>query len=364
MIGIVGAGIGGLTAAVALRRVGLDVEVLERAPDVRPVGAGLTVQVNAMRMLAALGVADDVQAAGQAMLDGFIAQADGTRLAGMVVSEGWERPGVGVLRGRLSGILMDRLPEGTVQCGVAVAAVHDDGRIVDEQGVERHYDAVIGADGIHSIVRSCLFGPVPLRYAGYTCWRGVAPIPTRELVERWGAGTRFGSVPVGDGQTYWFATANVPEGGPDGPDPVAALLERYATYEPVVHELIRGADPILRHDLYDFAPIPRWTHGRVTLLGDAAHAMTPNMGQGACQAIEDAVVLADVLGRGGSLEDYEAARRPRARHFVERSWQMGRMAQWEHPVACWLRDQTMALTPTWVMARQLASTYGVDVPAI
>ena len=145
------------------------------------------------------------------------------------------------------------------------------------------------------------------------------------------------------------------------------LCERFAGFEPLVAELVRATDTVMRHDLFDFVPMDRWTQGRVTLLGDAAHAMTPNLGQGACQAIEDAVVLADSVSRLGVLEGlaaYEGVRKARARSFVQQSWRLGAVAQWSNPVACWARELGMAWTPASLMKRQLAATYGVDVPEL
>ncbi|MFT5681437.1 MAG: 2-polyprenyl-6-methoxyphenol hydroxylase-like FAD-dependent oxidoreductase [Myxococcota bacterium] len=368
MIGIVGAGPGGLTAAIALRQVGLEVEVLEQAETVRGAGAGLTLQVNAMRMLAAVGLAEAVSKAGYPMRSGCSARPDGTPLARLVLAGDGEQTGVGILRGTLSRILLGALPEGTVRCGVRVASVSTDGVVVDGVGVERRYDAVIGADGIHSAVRAAVFGDKPLRYAGYTCWRGIADHDGVDtLCERMGRGQRFGSVPMGGGKTYWFAVENAAPGGVDGADPVAELRARFAGFEPLVDALLAATPTVMRHDLYDLAPLKTWTAGRVTLLGDAAHAMTPNMGQGACQAIEDAVVLADAVARCGvvaGLGVYEARRKVRALSFVSRSWQLGAVAQWENPVACWLRDLGMAWTPAAVMRRQMAVVYGVAVPRL
>lgn len=367
MIGIVGAGPGGLTAAIALRRVGLEVEVLEQAERVRAAGAGLTLQLNAMRMLEALDLAEVVTKAGCPMRVGCSARPDGTPLVKMVLAEEGGLAGVGILRGRLSRILLEALPEGTVQCGVRAVSVSRDGVVVDAEGRERRYEAVIGADGIHSAVRTAVFGEKPLRYAGYTCWRGVAEHDgVDSLCERMGRGLRFGSVPMGDGKTYWFAVENAAPGGVDGEDPVAELRERFSGFEAVVDELLAATAVVMRHDLYDLAPLETWTDGRVALLGDAAHAMTPNLGQGACQAVEDAVVLADVVGRLGvdGLGVYEERRKARARGFVSRSWRLGAVAQWAHPVACWLRDVGMAWTPEVVMRRQMAGAYGVAVPRL
>ena len=367
MIGIVGAGPGGLTAAVALRSVGYEVEVLERAPEVRAVGAGITLQVNAMRMLEAVGMAEPMKAHGAVLQHGCIARADGSSLAGMSGLDAWSQPGVCIHRGVLAQVLLDALPAEVVRCGQRVEDVTPDGVVTLLGGETRTYDAVIGADGIHSAVRRGLFGEKPLRYAGYTCWRGIASVRCEALTERWGRGLRFGSVPLPDDQTYWFACENAPAGGTDGTDPIAELLERFADFEPAVHAQIRATEEVMRHDLYDLAPLDRWTRGRGTLLGDAAHAMTPNLGQGAGQAIEDAVVLAHVVQERGlpdALEVYEAQRRPRARRFVDQSWRMGQMAQWENGLATALRNLAMNATPGWVMARSMQDIYGVDVPAL
>ncbi|MEO0603337.1 MAG: FAD-dependent monooxygenase, partial [Myxococcota bacterium] len=347
-----------------------EVEVLERAPTVRPVGAGLTLQSNAMRMLDALGLGEAVEAAGWPLTNARVARTDGSTLASLV-GDPRARTGVAIHRGALSRLLVEALPEGVVHVGAGVTEVWPDGRVALADGTERRFDAVVGADGIHSVTRRCVVGgPSVLRYSGYTCWRGLAQIRAREgLAERWGRGRRFGTVPLGGpgAPTYWFATDNAPAGGVDGADPHAELIGRFAAFEPVVTDLIRSTPTILRHDLADLPPLRRWTRGRVTLLGDAAHPMTPNLGQGAGQAIEDAVWLAHTVSEHGlpeGLAAYEDARRPRATQFVRRSYRLGAVAQWSSPLACFVRDQAIALTPPALTRRSVARWLDVEVPRL
>ncbi|MEX1365988.1 MAG: FAD-dependent monooxygenase [Nannocystaceae bacterium] len=377
---VAGAGPGGLAAAVALHRVGIPVLLLERAPDVRAEGAGLTLQVNAMRMLAAIGMGELVAAAGEPLQMGAITTASGTVLSSMPLDDASERygaSGVAIHRGALARVLASALPAGILRCNSEATDVRADDEgvtVLLRDGTELRGRALVGADGIHSRVRASLWEQVPLRYAGYTCWRGVAPVarPLGEgaMSERWGRGLRFGIVPLSAHETYWFAVANAPPNGRDGDDVKSELRQRFAEFADPVPTLIdaTAAEAILRNDIVDIAPLPRWTKGRVALLGDAAHAMTPNMGQGACQAIEDAVVLAHCLCTQDdvavALVSYETRRKARAVRFVTRSRAFGRVGQWESAVARALRNTLTRLTPRSVMANAMDDVWRVDVPRL
>lgn len=376
---VAGGGPGGLVTAIALRRKGFDVRVLERAPELRVAGAGLTLQINAVRMLGALGLAPAVAAAGQRLTAGTLEQADGSVIQRMDLAGAAARfgeSGVAIHRGALADVLAGALPAGVVEYGAGVTDLRQDAdgvTAVLSDGREVRGAALVGADGIHSAVRRSLFGEVTPRYAGYTCWRGVAPptvsLPPGCTTERWGVGRRFGIVPLGAVGTYWFATNNTPAGGADPADVHGALAALFAGFADPVLALIAGtpAANILRNDIVDLPILPRWTEGRVTLLGDAAHAMTPNMGQGACQAIEDAVILADHLAKGradvpAALRAYEAARRDRVIGIVRQSERMGQVGQWENGLARGMRDLIFRSLPSSMMARSFDALYGVEVP--
>ncbi len=374
---VAGGGPGGLVAAIALARKGFDVRVFERHPELRAAGAGLALQINAMRMLAPLGLADAVTRAGATLSRGSVEKADGTVLQAMdlgALAARFEHAGVAIHRRALAEVLAGALPPGIVRYGAAVVDVRQDAdgvTAVLSDGEEVRGSVLVGADGIHSAVRRVLFGEVAPRYAGYTCWRGVAPssvpVPLNATTERWGSGRRFGIVPLGAAGTYWFATLNTPAGGVDPADVTASLRAVFADFADPVPALIDGTPTVLRNDIVDLPILPRWTTGRVTLLGDAAHAMTPNLGQGACQAIEDAVILADRLALAPSdlpagLAAYEAARRARVIGIVRQSERMGWLGQWENPLARGLRDLLFRMTPDTLMAGAVDDLYGVPVP--
>jgi 2-polyprenyl-6-methoxyphenol hydroxylase-like FAD-dependent oxidoreductase len=313
---VVGAGVGGLTAAVALARAGVDVEVVERAaaPDRILVGGGLHLWPNGMRALAHLGLAERVQAVGQTIerLDwyapehGILASADLAATARKVGA-----PSVGIRRADLLRVLLESV--GSVRFGVEV---HE---------LPREADVVVGADGLHSTVRRALVGEDALRAPGVLVCQGEASLPASSLVEVWAPGLRFGSYPVRGGLN-WIAFVRAADASELAPDPHAFLLRRTTGWTAPAHDVIAATPPagVTCAEVVAREPLERWTDGRVVLLGDAAHAMTPFTGQGACQAIEDAVVLAESL-RGepdvpAALRRYEARRLPRAHDLWQRSW--------------------------------------------
>jgi 2-polyprenyl-6-methoxyphenol hydroxylase-like FAD-dependent oxidoreductase len=244
----------------------------------------------------------------------------------------------------------------------------DGARAEFAEGSVARGDVVVGADGLHSVVRAGLHGPAPPAYSGYTAWRAVVPFDTRRVQgsETWGAGARFGMVPMSGNRVYWFATKNVLEGERQG-DEKAGLHDLFRGWHDPIGALIDAADPawILRNDIYDRPVLDRWGRGRVTLLGDAAHPMTPNLGQGACQALEDAVVLARCLQDqpevATALRAYETQRIPRANALVHRSRQVGRIGQVERRAAVWLRNTMVGLVSPRLQAKQLEAMIGYKV---
>jgi 2-polyprenyl-6-methoxyphenol hydroxylase-like FAD-dependent oxidoreductase len=357
---VVGGGIAGLSAGIAMRRTGHEVVVLERAPRIDPVGAGITLFANAMRALDRLGVGEAVAARGAAATRSAILTSDGRELT---------RVPADLLEGTIALHRADLQAElaaaaGEVRLGVEVTVVEqgDDAVIaVSADGREEQGDLLVGADGLSSIVRRAI-ADVSIRYAGYTAWRGVSSVPVGpgRLTESWGVGERFGLVDIGRGRTYWFATKNTPEGEPDEPGGrKAEILRRFSGWHEPIAAVAEATDDsaILRNDVYYLESLPRWSKGRVVLVGDAAHATTPGVGQGAAQAIEDAVVLAERLAGSGelatALAEYEAIRRPRAEAVLKMSRRADKAAQLASPLGWRLRNAIVRRLPERARRRQL-----------
>lgn len=347
---VVGGGIGGLAAAVALREAGWDPCVLERAPAVREVGAGIALWANGLRALRRLGLGPWLRALRAPHGPAVVRARDGTLLTRATADELRARHGetlVAVHRAALQGALLATLGERHVRTGAGCVRVWDDGRAAHAQladGTVVTADVLIGADGLHSVVRAALHGDAPPRDAGYTAWRAVIDHPPARALpgETMGHGARFGIVPLPDGRVYWFAVRSEPPDAGDE-DAKARLLHLFARWHAPIPELIAAtpAEAIIRTRIADRPPLRWWGRGRITLVGDAAHPMTPNLGQGACQALEDAVALADALRDArdpvAALRRYEARRRPRANAIVRRSRAVGAVGQWRHPLAVLLR---------------------------
>lgn len=355
---IVGGGIGGLSAAIALRQHGHRPVVLERAARLEPAGAGITLFANAMNALAELGVDKAISAAGSQAKTSEILSADGRVL--MTMASQLLEGAVAIHRADLHRVLMAAAPE--VRLGVEATSVDatPDGVVVraaDRSEVQG--DLVVGADGIWSLVRASIAPSAP-RYAGYTVWRGISPLVTDpgRLTETWGSGERFGLVDLGT-RTYWFATANLREGERDSPlGRKAALMQRFAGWHPPIEAVLEATpeEAILRNDTYFLDPLPRWSAGRTVLLGDAAHATTPGIGQGAAMAIEDGLVLARELSAatevGSALERYEVIRRPRAELVLKLSRRTDSAAQLTLPLAR-LRNLLVRRIPSRLQSSQL-----------
>jgi 2-polyprenyl-6-methoxyphenol hydroxylase-like FAD-dependent oxidoreductase len=363
---IVGGGIGGLTTAFALRRAGLEVVVLEKAGELREIGAGISIWVNAVEALERMGLADAVQAAGREEIEAEIRTSDGATLSRLPLGKRFGR-NVILTRSALQRVLLAALEEAGVpvrtgaecvgfkQDGFGVVAFLSDG---EERG-----DLLVGADGLNSVIRRRLFGDERPRYAGFTAWRGMVDLEHHdEAFEAWGRGSVFGLAGLGRGRFYWYATRNAPEGQADSQaGRKAELLERFGGWHEPVPAVILATEEaeILRHDIYDREPLKRWGEGRVTLLGDAAHPMIPNLGQGACQAIEDAAVLAECL-RGGTdvvraLRLYEGRRMGRTAWIARRSRLLGRVSQLENPLLCAARNAAVRAMPPRLQMRHLGA---------
>ncbi|WP_330465651.1 FAD-dependent monooxygenase [Streptomyces longwoodensis] len=379
---VAGGGIGGLTAAVALSRRGWRVTVCERAPALTGAGAGIVLAPNALRALDSIGLRTGAWA-GDAPLgpvglrtpDGaWLSRADSRALAA--------RHGLSscaVHRAVLIDALAGALPPGTVRLGVPVTGVHDAGGpvVVSTTAGDLRADVLVAADGLRSVLRAQLFPGHPgLRHAGEAGWRTVLPgagLPRPQAAETWGAGERFGVVPLVDGRIYVYATAVTgPAARPA--DHHAELTRRFGAWHDPIPALLDRLDPgtaepvgILHHDFHELAvPLPRFHAGRVALLGDAAHAMTPNLGQGGCQAVEDAVVLAHLLARDpdvpSALAAYTRARHRRTVRVSRRSRRIGELARLSHPLAVSLRNLAVRATPRAATVRPLDEVLGWQPP--
>jgi 2-polyprenyl-6-methoxyphenol hydroxylase-like FAD-dependent oxidoreductase len=220
-------------------------------------------------------------------------------------------------------------------------------------------------------VRETLLGAVPPRPAGQVAWRGICPRASAagdSGGESWGRGARFGFVPINDAEVYWYAVLDTPDAPPEQADQHAAIVERFGSWHRPIPEMLRSTDPkvVIRTELFDRVPTDTWGRGHVTLLGDAAHPMTPNLGQGGCQAIEDAWVLARELAREPSptgLRRYEALRQPRTKRFVEESWRFGEVSQSSNPVLIAVRNLAMRVVPQSLLDKSLAWSFDFDLDA-
>ena len=380
---VIGAGIGGLAAAAGLRVAGWDVTACERATSLEPVGVALALAPNGLRALDAIGAGDALRALAVPQELG-IRRCDGRWLmrstTGRMVSDRFGDPVILLPRAAVIDVLAARVPGGVLCLATEVTSVESGGkaaaRVATTAG-ELDADLVVAADGIGSASRSALFPGHPgLRYAGFTTWRLLTGPVTGQvpMAESWGRGTVFGVMPLSDGRVYCYAAAPADPGVRAG-DELPELVRLFGRWHEPIPGLLAIARPqdVLRHDVAELAaPLPSFHRGRAALLGDAAHPMTPNLGQGACQALEDAAVISWLAaGTGpdavtGMLARYTAARLPRTTDVVRWSRRAATVTTWASPPAVAFRNTVARLTgrlAPGAALRGLAAIYGWQPPA-
>jgi len=337
---VAGGGIGGLTAALCLHRAGHEVEIVERSREFGEVGAGVQVSPNAARVLDHLGLGERLDQVGIAPENIHIRRWEDDRLLldNPMADAAEERYGFrsyNLYRPDLIGLLAEATSDIPVRFGSKVVSAAADGSCVLDDGTTLHPDLLVGADGVHSAVRESVFGPETTRFSGYVAYRALVPaesvtdLPSVVTI-RVGPDRHIVTYFVGEGRRFLNIVGIVPETTWEveswtEPGELADLQAQFADWAPSVAEILgKVTKPVFRWALHDREELAAWTTPRVALLGDASHPMLPFMGQGACQAIEDGLVLANHLDQSPdlatALASDEAVRKPRTTRIQDSSW--------------------------------------------
>ncbi len=373
---IIGAGIGGLTTAIALAQKGISVKIYERANQIREAGAGIWIAPNGMKVFEKLGIVGDIVKAGHILRK--ISVVDLKYKPISVIDEknfkSEDTYGtVAIHRATLHRILSSYVPSENIYLNKNFKHYRQSEKSVTatfEDGTTREADFLINADGIRSNARMQMQSNLNLRYSGQTCWRFTTgfDLPESEendMYEVWAnsKGLRVGYSKINENQVYVFITNFENQGGRDKTETLkSGLLKLCEPFPSIIKNLIISANDreMLRTDLFDFKPILKWTDGRVALIGDAAHATTPNLGQGACQAIEDAFVIAEQLGSdkdiATSLSDFQSKRIKKATFITNTSWLFARMTNTSGFEKSLVKT-ILRLTPNFINNRQLNKIY-------
>lgn len=371
-ISIIGAGIGGLTLALFLKQKGCNVHLYESAEAIKPVGAGIVMANNAMQIYKHLGIHKKIEAAGNRISKMYITNGKYQELSAFELIDFEQKYGVSniaIHRADLQHILADAFGYENIHLSKRLSNItqNNDIKLMFTDGTIETCDYLIGADGLRSTVRTLTFGNSALRNAHQPCWRGVCdynlPIEKQHgAIEIWDKGKRFGYVKINERQVYWYALINEKDIQNTEPN----LAESFQHFGTEVQNIIAATDKtqIYKSDIVDLKPISTWHTNNICLLGDAAHATTPNLGQGACQAVEDAYVIARLIDTRISISDvfasYNKIRIKKAHKVVHTSWMLGKIAHLKNPVAVFFRDIFMRWTPQSVNKKQLAELFTLD----
>ncbi|QBQ42323.1 monooxygenase [Sphingobacterium psychroaquaticum] len=377
---IVGGGIAGLTAAIGLRKLGYEPIIYERTPVLKGIGAGFGLAANAMHAFDLLGLRQGVEKIGHFLSSYAILDQKGRVIAApdtAEIAKNFQQLNFAIHRADLHRFLIDQLPPETILLGKEALNLEQnkDGIVLhfaDGQKVEAEY--LLITDGVRSKLRQQLIPQSAPRYSGYTCWRAVidnTDINLKEGSETWGALGRFGMTPLVNDKIYWYACINASENNPTyAAYKIADLQRHFRSYHTDIQTLLKNTqdEQLLWNDIIDIKPLDTLAYNRVLLLGDAGHATTPNMGQGACQAIEDAVVLMDELKTNPAIETVfqhvNERRLHRTRYITNTSWQIGKVAQWENRNLIAVRNFFMRNLPARFMQSKLQQLLSEDFMTI
>lgn len=364
-ITIIGAGISGLTTAIALNKKGFEVEIFENTTVFKKAGSGINLAINAMQVYKRLGVYNDIlQNANYTNVINVRTKKLGfiTRTNFKKFEKKYNVKTVAIHRATLHNILLNHIGNTKIHLNKKLKHLEQkNGKVIlnFEDGTKHTSKIVIGADGIHSKVRQSIFNNTKLRDAKQICWRGIsnAKIDVKykeELNEIWGKGNRFGFVPIAKDKIYWFALINKKKFKSKDVD----LINTFLDYPQLVKNIIvkTPKKDIICNEIWDLKPINKWYKGNVCLVGDAAHATTPNMGQGAVQAIESAMALSICLNEENNIEaafsSYQKMRKDKTNYIVKTSWMIGKLAQSTNPIVYFLRSFIGKIIPKSMMEKQ------------
>lgn len=368
-IAIIGGGIAGLTLTRCLPKDKFDVHIFEKNEEFGEVGAAISVFPNALCVMDEINLLDPILKSSGQFKNVFLKTDSGTILS--KTSPESDYPVVCIHRADLHGILLKGI-EAQLHTGHGLTglAVQDDGQI--KVGFDNQeslvFDAVIGADGIHSMVRQYVINDGSPIFRGYNVWRGVvkAEWDIGYASETYGRGKRVGIVPIKDGTYGWWATCNEEFMQDDSPEGTKTKLTRlFANWHDPIPDLIQNTEHILKNSLCDRKPLKGWTKGNISLIGDAAHPTTPNLGQGGCIAIEGAYLLAKCLSKYGisekAYEVYEKYQYPRSKEIIDESRKLGKLGQLTNPVLITLRNFAFKMTPSSVAMKMISKYFSYRV---
>lgn len=376
----IGAGIGGLTLAVALKKKGISSQIFEAAPEIKAVGAGIWLPPNAINILKRIDLDERIKSSGFSLNSIEIRDHKDkqiSKITGDWLMSRYNNRTLSIERNILHKLLAAELNPGQIITDFRCNSINqaNSSAIVKIAEKELVFDCIIAADGINSSCRESVFQNRNLRYSGQTCFRGLIvcekiPELNNGAIEVWGNGCRFGLSPINENKFYWYSTVNSKSGQKLSVTEILNILKNEFNQFPnyiknFIKKIEANPKDIIQTDLFDLAPNDCWVNKRIALLGDAAHATTPNLGQGAAMAIEDAFVLAEEMSLTDRPEiafyNYNEKRRHRVKSIVTTSWKMGQMSAISHPMINRIRNVMMRSIPDFLITRQLDRIYKTEI---